>query len=49
MVYAVKQGLQFFNVGFAAAIANTAMLCILVLALALILLVRRADRRASER
>jgi multiple sugar transport system permease protein len=49
MVYAVKQGLQFFNVGFAAAIANTAMLCILVLAAALILLVRRADRRASER
>jgi multiple sugar transport system permease protein len=49
MVYAVKQGLQFFNVGFAAAIANTAMLSIMVFSVAFILLVRRADRRANER
>ncbi|MDP9137077.1 MAG: sugar ABC transporter permease [Pseudomonadota bacterium] len=49
MVNAVKQGLQFFNVGFAAAIANTAMLCIAAFSAAFILLIRRADRRANER
>jgi multiple sugar transport system permease protein len=49
MIYAVKQGLQFFNVGFASAIATTAMLCIAVLAAALIVLVRRADRQAIDR
>ncbi len=49
MVYAVKQGLQFFNVGFASAIANTAIVCIAVFSVAFIVLVRRADRRANER
>jgi multiple sugar transport system permease protein len=49
MVYAVKQGLQFFNVGFASAIANTAMLCIAVFCVAFVFLIRRADRRANER
>ena len=48
MFYAVKQGLQFFNVGFAAAIANSMVLVIAIFATALILLVRRADRRANE-
>jgi multiple sugar transport system permease protein len=48
MVYAVKQGLQFFNVGFASAIANTAILCIAVFSVAFVFLVRRADRRANE-
>jgi multiple sugar transport system permease protein len=49
MVYAVKQGLEFFNVGFASAIANTGILCIAVFAVAFVFLVRRADRRANER
>ena len=31
MVYGVKQGLQFFNIGFASAIGNVAILCIAVL------------------
>ena len=48
MFYAVKQGLQFFNVGFAAAIANSMVVCIAVFAAAFILLVRRADRSANE-
>jgi multiple sugar transport system permease protein len=47
MVYAVKQGLEFFNVGFASAIANTSILCIAVFSIAFVFLVRRADRRAS--
>jgi multiple sugar transport system permease protein len=49
MVYAVKQGLEFFNVGFASAIANTAILCIAVFSVAFVFLVRRADKRANER
>ncbi|MGH7186231.1 MAG: carbohydrate ABC transporter permease, partial [Pseudomonadota bacterium] len=49
MVYAVKQGLEFFNVGFASAIANTAILCIAVFSVVFVVLVRRADRRANER
>ncbi len=48
MFYAVKQGLQFFNVGFASAIANSMVLFIALFAAAFILLVRRADRRANE-
>ncbi|MFL5260573.1 MAG: carbohydrate ABC transporter permease [Hyphomicrobiales bacterium] len=49
MVFAVKQGLEFFNVGFASAIANTSILCIAVFSIAFVALVRRADRRASGR
>ncbi len=48
MIYAVKQGLEFFNVGFASAIANVMILCIAVFAVLFIALVRRADRRANE-
>ena len=48
-VYAVKQGLEFFNIGFAAAIANIAILCIAVFSVAFVFLVRRADRRANAR
>jgi len=48
MIYAVKQGLEFFNVGFAAAIANVMILCVAVLAVLFIALVRRADKRANE-
>ena len=45
----VKQGLEFFNIGFAAAIANIAILCIAVFSVAFVFLVRRADRRANAR
>ena len=48
MIYAVKQGLEFFNVGFASAIANVMIVCIAIFAVAFIVLVRRADRRANE-
>ena len=48
MIYAVKQGLEFFNIGFASAIANLMILCIAIFSAAFILLVRRADRRANE-
>jgi multiple sugar transport system permease protein len=48
MVYAVKQGLEFFNVGFASAIANVMIVCIAIFAVLFIALIRRADRRANE-
>ena len=48
MIYAVKQGLEFFNVGFASAIANVMIICIALFSVAFIALVRRADRRANE-
>jgi len=48
MIYGVKQGLQFFNIGFASAIANMMIVCIALFSVAFIMLVRRADRRANE-
>jgi multiple sugar transport system permease protein len=48
MIYAVKQGLEFFNVGFASAIANLMIVCIAIFSVAFIAIVRRADRRANE-
>lgn len=48
-LYAVKQGLEFFNIGYASAIANLTLLCIAVLALGFVLLSRRADRRIAGR
>jgi multiple sugar transport system permease protein len=48
MIYGVKQGLQFFNIGFASAIANMMIICIAILSVLFIVLVRRADRRANE-
>jgi multiple sugar transport system permease protein len=48
MIYAVKQGLEFFNVGYASAIANLMIVCIVVLCIAFIALVRRADKLANE-
>jgi multiple sugar transport system permease protein len=48
MIYGVKQGLQFFNIGFASAIANMMIVCIAVFSVTFILLVRRADRRANQ-
>jgi multiple sugar transport system permease protein len=48
MIYAVKQGLEFFNIGYASAIANLMIVCIAIFSLAFIALIRRADRRANE-
>jgi multiple sugar transport system permease protein len=49
MLYGVKQGLEFFNIGFASAIGNLAILCIALMCAAFTLLIRRADVRANER
>jgi multiple sugar transport system permease protein len=48
-LYAVKQGLEFFNIGYAAAIANVTLLGIALLAATFVLLLRRADRRMVGR
>lgn len=45
MVYSVKEGLQFFNIGFASAIANVTTLCIGIMAAVFILVVRPAGER----
>lgn len=47
MLIAVKQGLQFFNVGYASALGNIAILFIAMMAAALIFAVRRADARIN--
>jgi multiple sugar transport system permease protein len=46
MLHAVKQGLEFFNIGLASAIANVTLLCIAVMATVFVILFRQADRRA---
>lgn len=48
MIYAVKQGLEFFNIGFASAVANLMIVCIAIFSAAFIVLVRRADKRTNE-
>lgn len=45
MIYSVKEGLQFFNIGFASAIANVTTICIGIMAAAFILLVKPAGER----
>lgn len=47
MLIAVKQGLQFFNVGYASALGNIAILFIAIMAALLIFAVRRADARIN--
>lgn len=49
MFYAIKEGLNFFNVGKASAISNVALLCIALIAATFILLIRRVDRRVNGR
>jgi multiple sugar transport system permease protein len=48
MLFAVKQGLQFFNIGRASAIANLMLVCIAVFSVGFVILIRGADRRANE-
>jgi multiple sugar transport system permease protein len=45
MFYAVKQGLEFFNVGYASALSALMLACIGLMAALYVLVVRRADRR----
>ena len=47
MLLAVKEGLSFFNIGRASAIANVTLLCIALLAAVFIFLIRRADKQAN--
>ena len=47
MLLAVKEGLQFFNIGYASAIANVATLYMVVMASILLFIVRRADVRIN--
>ena len=49
MVLAVKQGLEFFNIGQASAIANVMLGCIALLAGGFALLIRRADAAVHGR
>ena len=46
MLNAVKEGLEFFNIGTASAIANVTLLCIAIIATGFVVLFRRADRKA---
>src|SRR5260370_25173805 len=45
MTYAVKQGLEFFNIGSASAVSTVIVVCILVMAAALIAVIRPAENR----
>lgn len=47
MMLGVKEGLQFFNVGFASAVGNITLLFIALIATVLLLVVRRADVRIN--
>jgi multiple sugar transport system permease protein len=47
MMLGVKEGLQFFNVGYASAVGNVTLLFIALMATALMLVVRRADVRIN--
>ena len=49
MIFAVKEGLSFFNVGRASAIANVTLLCTALIASVFITLIRRADKKANGR
>ncbi|MBE1508101.1 multiple sugar transport system permease protein [Rhizobium viscosum] len=49
MMLGVKEGLQFFNVGYASAVGNVTLLFIALIATVLLLVVRRADVRINGR
>jgi multiple sugar transport system permease protein len=46
MFYAVKEGLEFFNIGYASAISTVMLVCMGIFAVLFILIVRRADEKA---
>ena len=47
MFHAVKQGLEFFNIGDASALSNMMLVCIGLIAGGFVLVIRRADRRMN--
>ncbi|MEZ5666886.1 MAG: sugar ABC transporter permease [Alphaproteobacteria bacterium] len=47
MFHAVKQGLEFFDVGYASGLSNLMLVCIGVIAAGFVLVIRRADRRMN--
>jgi multiple sugar transport system permease protein len=47
LFYAVKQGLEFYNVGYASALSNLMIVCMAGLAVIFIASIRRADRMAN--
>jgi len=49
MLFAVKEGLQFFNIGRASTVANLMIVCIALFSVAFVILIRGADRKANER
>lgn len=46
MFYAVKEGLEFFNIGYASAISTVMLVCMGLFAVLFILIVRRSDEKA---
>jgi multiple sugar transport system permease protein len=49
MLLAVKEGLSFFNIGRASAIANVTLMCTALIAVMFIALIRSADKRTNGR
>tara|TARA_B100001778_G_scaffold315382_1_gene301433 strand:- start:45 stop:1016 length:972 start_codon:yes stop_codon:yes gene_type:complete len=47
MLHAIKQGLEFFNIGRASAIANLTLLIIALIAASFVMMIRHADRKAN--
>lgn len=47
MLYGVKQGLEFFNIGQASAIANVSLLLIAMIASVFVILIRSADKKVN--
>ena len=47
MFHAVKQGLEFFDVGYASGLSNLMLVCIGLIAAGFVLAIRRADRRMN--
>jgi multiple sugar transport system permease protein len=48
MLFAVKQGLQFFDIGYGSAISIMMTLCIAIMVAAIVLTIRGIDRRLNE-
>lgn len=48
MLQAVKEGLEYFDIGEASTLGNIMLFCIAIIAATLIMFLRRADRKANE-
>lgn len=47
MLQAIKEGLEFFNIGVASTLGNVTLLCVALMAGAMIFTIRRADKKAN--